>query len=757
MERAQLEKILTQSGIVNSKQIEKALDYCESYSTSLEDSLIELGYVDATIIGKVLASLYKMPYVPLKTLKAEYLPLKTFSPREVQRYEVIPVAYKQDKNMLTLATYDPEDKELFKAIKKNFPSGTEIKLVVASRKEILGAMRRFYSVSPIPRRAAKEVPKRKEVSPKKERSSEMQKEQMQTPPPTALKAEASESPLQEVIDIEEDEPDAEIKITLPEDFKIVEEKDTEVSDLTLEYLKQINRKSNVLIIEPNHKLRNPLRSLLEAYHYNVDATVDDSSALVMIEQTLYDYVIRRRATRSRTHILERQLQENRKDTKICFFDDLDRQIVGATVPYEKMSEGYLSTIIHLVKLILTAERDLFKKIETMARYGKMLGMRMNMDKTGIDALVVATYLSSLGQSQTLTKILITEGKRNFDKQEPQRIAANLCLTLKAPYPVYDILSEWANSSEGKNVSLLEARILYMLDFFLETFQFHSSDELKQAIEDIKTALRSQFSEDGKLSEVFIKILADEAYIGDFELIQSTILFIDKTMSSDSDLFIRLQNDGYTLQVATGAPEAMEAISNSLPDLIISETKLEGTDGFELCRLLKSNDRTRHIPFIFVTEVHDPVFATEGIRSGAEDYITKPYSAEMVALKISRILERFEKIKTGREPAKASVYGRLEEMSFVDIIQILSGSSKTASIILNHNSKEGQVFLEDGCIIDAAVDNLSGEQAVYALMSWKKGEFRIEALRQKVNRAIFESTENILLEGCRIMDEAGQSI
>lgn len=85
-------------------------------------------------------------------------------------------------------------------------------------------------------------------------------------------------------------------------------------------------------------------------------------------------------------------------------------------------------------------------------------------------------------------------------------------------------------------------------------------------------------------------------------------------------------------------KALECLSEEYPDLILSDVMMPGIQGDELCRIVKENPQTSGIPFILLTAkvTHDAM--VEGLRSGADDYIPKPFSAEILRLKVHSMLE-----------------------------------------------------------------------------------------------------------------------
>src|SRR5512143_846918 len=97
-------------------------------------------------------------------------------------------------------------------------------------------------------------------------------------------------------------------------------------------------------------------------------------------------------------------------------------------------------------------------------------------------------------------------------------------------------------------------------------------------------------------------------------------------------------------------------------------------------------------------------------------------------------------------------GSLAELHLPDIIQLVSVSGKTGVFHLEDKAHHGRIWLADGKIVHAEVDDLAGEEAVYALAIWRSGEFRFEAGVAAPRVSIQKSNTNLLMEAARRLDE-----
>ncbi|WP_291856344.1 two-component regulator propeller domain-containing protein [Marinilabilia sp.] len=98
------------------------------------------------------------------------------------------------------------------------------------------------------------------------------------------------------------------------------------------------------------------------------------------------------------------------------------------------------------------------------------------------------------------------------------------------------------------------------------------------------------------------------------------------------------DDEYRVIDVANGQEALDSLSNEYPDLILSDVMMPGIQGDELCRMVKDNPDTAGIPFVLLTAKATHDATVEGLKKGADDYIPKPFSTEILKLKIQGLIE-----------------------------------------------------------------------------------------------------------------------
>lgn len=118
-----------------------------------------------------------------------------------------------------------------------------------------------------------------------------------------------------------------------------------------------------------------------------------------------------------------------------------------------------------------------------------------------------------------------------------------------------------------------------------------------------------------------------------------VLVIDDEVNIIELIKLGLTYEGFQVESAADGPQGLSAAQRIDPDMVILDLMLPGMDGLEVCRRLRTNPTTQDVPVLMLTakdEVHDRVM---GLKTGADDYLTKPFSFEELLARIRAILRR----------------------------------------------------------------------------------------------------------------------
>ncbi len=103
-------------------------------------------------------------------------------------------------------------------------------------------------------------------------------------------------------------------------------------------------------------------------------------------------------------------------------------------------------------------------------------------------------------------------------------------------------------------------------------------------------------------------------------------------------------DYYQIQVAENGKEGFAEAIESIPDLVVSDLMMPELDGMEMCRMLKEDEGTSHIPVIMLTAKANRESKMEGLDLGADDYIIKPFDSEELKIRIKNLIDKGKKLR-----------------------------------------------------------------------------------------------------------------
>lgn len=130
----------------------------------------------------------------------------------------------------------------------------------------------------------------------------------------------------------------------------------------------------------------------------------------------------------------------------------------------------------------------------------------------------------------------------------------------------------------------------------------------------------------------------------------TVLVVDDQENIIEFIKLGLKYEGFRVESAMDGPQGLAAAQRLNPDLIILDILLPGMDGLEVCRNLRQNPTTQDIPILMLTAKDDVRDRIAGLDTGADDYLTKPFSFEELVARIRAILRRQNR---GREDSETA--------------------------------------------------------------------------------------------------------
>jgi two-component system phosphate regulon response regulator PhoB len=120
---------------------------------------------------------------------------------------------------------------------------------------------------------------------------------------------------------------------------------------------------------------------------------------------------------------------------------------------------------------------------------------------------------------------------------------------------------------------------------------------------------------------------------------TSVLLVDDERDLLSVLDFNLRAAGFETALATSGDQALSHLRRHVPDLVVLDLMLPDLPGTEVCRRIKADPRTRHVPVLMLTAKGDEVDRVVGFEVGADDYVTKPFSVRELVLRVRAVLRR----------------------------------------------------------------------------------------------------------------------
>lgn len=119
--------------------------------------------------------------------------------------------------------------------------------------------------------------------------------------------------------------------------------------------------------------------------------------------------------------------------------------------------------------------------------------------------------------------------------------------------------------------------------------------------------------------------------------KKSILVVDDSQDMRAILSIRLRVNGYDVVTADDGQSGLDKMKDKMPDLIILDLMLPKIDGYEVCRMLKFDDKYKHIPVVILSALDQQEDREKAIGSGADAYFIKPFDLELLLNKIRSLI------------------------------------------------------------------------------------------------------------------------
>jgi response regulator RpfG family c-di-GMP phosphodiesterase len=431
----------------------------------------------------------------------------------------------------------------------------------------------------------------------------------------------------------------------------------------------------------------------------------------------------------------------------------------APAPPSVAMHDFLETLNVFVALLEQERGELRGHSTSVARITRNVCERLGLKQEESDTIVVAAYLHDIGKfsAHHLTALNVAQYEAHRSQAKKSYLTpVRLFESVRLPDKVGNILGHlyervdgqgFPDRLSGKEIPL-GSRILAIVETYADLVG-HGGNAFRRKLNpeeayEVLARYKGKLFDPNLVDVLKLTVLGDDLrakLLAD----RRRALIVDTDAEETTVLELRLAEHGFEVTIARNVADAENELKGEF-DVVISEVELKPQDGFVLLQHLRSQGS--ELPFVFLSHKADSEVVQRGFELGADDFITKPASPEVVALKINRVLQG-----SGRRRKHGGVSGSLTEMSLPDVVQILFHGRKSGKLAISSEGKRGEIHFCDGQIFDASFGERLKEEAFYEMLLLRGGDFELDPNFKPTDRKIELGPESLLLEGMRRLDES----
>ena len=226
----------------------------------------------------------------------------------------------------------------------------------------------------------------------------------------------------------------------------------------------------------------------------------------------------------------------------------------------------------------------------------------------------------------------------------------------------------------------------------------------------------------------------------------TILVVDDDELVVSLVEADLRQAGFTVLTAANGKEALAMVLREPVDIIVSDVSMPEMDGLEFCERIRQSPEHVDIPFIFLTAHGGAGERIRGLRCGADEYLVKPIDTTDLVARVEILYDRIR-----RKRSVSTLKGNLRDVGLCEVLQLFELSRKSGVLHLDAPTGRGELAVADGALVNAAWNDLEGEDAVFQMFTLQEGEFRFQPKVVSPGNVV-QPISFMLMEMARLTDE-----
>jgi DNA-binding response OmpR family regulator len=252
------------------------------------------------------------------------------------------------------------------------------------------------------------------------------------------------------------------------------------------------------------------------------------------------------------------------------------------------------------------------------------------------------------------------------------------------------------------------------------------------------------------TEPLVQALADVPSFRELPELFRSALLVDDDDAFRETLASLLRQQGLDVIEAADGETALRHAFERRPWLIVTDTRMPGLDGFELCRRVRSHALIGQIPIVFLSGWDDYRSRYHAYELGATEYIAKGSPLRELLMRIHLLLRRYADL--GPHADRGPLSGTLDLLGATGLLQLCHLSTLTGTLIVRSGISHVELRFRNGELIGAESAANSGIAALNELLGWTRGVFEFNPASVDPTLLPLGSFTHLLLEGCRLLDE-----
>lgn len=228
---------------------------------------------------------------------------------------------------------------------------------------------------------------------------------------------------------------------------------------------------------------------------------------------------------------------------------------------------------------------------------------------------------------------------------------------------------------------------------------------------------------------------------------SRILLVDDDPDILSILAAAFECGGHGVHLTPDPTEVETLLHGERFDAVVLDVMMPARSGWDVLEELRRNPRTERLPVLMLSAIGDAANRVRGIRMGADDFLSKPFCAEEVVVRVESLVKR-------RTADRPGLQGDLSVFPLSEAVQTVMNGLASGILNVKTPASEGNLHFLDGRCLEARFDGLEGGEAVLWLLRQRQGTFRLHLSPWPVDLSKPEPLplSRLLLEAVWIEDE-----